>query len=95
MAGFSLSAGDSFAQRDFYGLLDWVVVDAATDCRERKSAQAVLACQAETIAITTREQLWLVVVAAIPDWAYGVKDVFCGQAIAFGELRVAGLASAE
>jgi len=94
MAGFR-SGFDGFAERDFNGLFDGVVVDAATDGGEGEGVEIVPARELEAGSIATGKQFGLVVASAVPNRAYRVENVLCGQAIALGELGVAGLAAAE
>src|SRR5262245_12114533 len=65
------------------------------DRRESDRAHAPLGCERERRAITGSEQVFLALVAAAPDRADRVNDVFRFEAIAPGNLGGAGVTAAE
>ena len=87
--------GESFAKGDFCGLWDGIAVYSAADGGEGQRVEVMFTGQSETGSVTTGEEFRLVVRPAIPHRADGVEDEAGGKSKAFGQLRVAGLASAK
>jgi hypothetical protein len=69
--------------------------DAATDGWEGQRPQAVAARQRKTGTVATGKQLPFSVFSAMPHRANGMNDISGGQAITFGQFRLAGLATVE
>lgn len=70
------------------------VVDTGADVGEGDRFYSVLRRQPERIAIGIRQQFFFAVMAAVPDRAYGVDDIFGGQVAAGGDDGFAGGAAA-
>ena len=87
--GLHLAHGD--LGRRFLG----IAVDAGRDRWEGDAFQAVLPGQRQAVAIAARQQLRFARCAAVPDRADGMDDVARFQAIAPGDLGLAGLAAVE
>ena len=68
------------------------VVDARTDGRKIDRVAAVLARKAEAVAVAIGQQLRLTVLPVTPAGAGRMDDVVRRQAVAAGDLRLAGAA---
>jgi hypothetical protein len=74
--------------------LDGVAVDTRADGRKRDRAHAESACLAEHAAVARFEPLRLAPVPAVPDWPDRVNDPANRQAMASGDARFTGGATA-
>ena len=72
-----------------------IAVDAAGDERKGHGLTAVVRRQRQGAAVAGAQTLLLPVSAAVPDGAYGVDDVFRGQAVGAGDLRLPDPAAAQ
>jgi hypothetical protein len=90
-----LHAFECFARGDLRGVAQRIAVCAATDRRKCDAAKLMGAGQLETMAVTRREQFAFAICAAVPNRTHCVDNVFCGQAVAARDFRVAGRATAQ
>src|SRR5690606_30065349 len=70
-------------------------IDAGRDRGEGNGVQFVPACETQGAPVATREQVVLVIAAAVPDGAHSVNHIVSGKAIALGDLRFACRTAAE
>ena len=87
--------GRDLAHGDLRRLRQREVVDARADGREIDRVAAVLAREAEAVAVAIGQQLRLAVLPVAPAGAGRVDDVARRQAVAAGDLRLAGSAAVE
>jgi len=89
---FGLGAGFyCHLRRLFY----WVSVNPGADAGEGYAAAAQLGRQFEGVGIAVAQQLGFALVAAVPDRAHGVDDVFGFKVVGFGGFGLAGGTAAQ
>ena len=91
--GFEFRTG--LAEGDPGGGFDGIAVDTTADSGEGERTESALAGDGEAGAVAAGERFGFVVFAAMPDRADGVEDVGGAEAVAAGELGLAGFAAAE
>src|SRR4051812_39430313 len=94
-AGLTLEMGAGGFDRDLGRGFDRIAVDAGADRREGDRFQGVRVGEFEGAAVAGGEQFGLAGFSVLPDRPDGVDDMPGRQAIALGDLRVAGLAAVE
>src|SRR5262245_6151926 len=77
------------------GLVFRIAVDASRDRGKGNRRATVRSRQFKRMSIAGGKQFWLAGAAAMPDRADCVDDVTCRKSIGPGDLRIAGLATAE
>lgn len=82
-------------ERGLRGCLQRVAIDACGDRGQRHHVAVVLCGQGDRLGVAAGEQLALAVCASAPHRSDRVDDMACRQAARCGDLRMAGLATAE
>ena len=87
--------GGDGGEGDAGGLLQREVIDPGGDGGKVHGLAAVLDRKRQTASVAGGQQRLLPVAAAVPDGAGGVDDEAGGQAVAPGDLRLAGAAAVQ